>query len=57
MSPNTNNLLFQDYSKNLEEEVFKKELLEDSLKSNLMRAFIMPIFKELNNINIFALWK
>ena len=42
---------------NIEQKIFKSELLDDSLKNNILRTFSMPIFKELNNINMFPLWK
>jgi hypothetical protein len=42
---------------NLEKNVFRQELLEEALKMNMMRTFTMPIFKEMNNINLFPLWK
>jgi len=59
MPSNTKVLFPEDSSnvKNLEEKVIKKELFEESLKTNMLRAFVMPIFKELNNISIFPLWK
>ena len=37
--------------------MFKTQLLEDTVKGNLLRAFTMPILKELNNIPVFPLWK
>jgi hypothetical protein len=41
----------------LEDKVFKAQLLEDTVKGNLLRTFTMPILKELNNIPVFPLWK
>jgi len=44
-------------SQNLEQKIFKTEVIEESIKNNLYRTFCMPIFKEINNINIFPMWK
>ncbi|CDW77287.1 UNKNOWN [Stylonychia lemnae] len=61
LSPQSKQILFTIDSasgKSIDERIFRQELTgESSIVQNLLRAFIMPIFKELNNISIFPLWK
>mmetsp|Transcript_8651 Transcript_8651/g.6406 ORF Transcript_8651/g.6406 Transcript_8651/m.6406 type:complete len:104 (+) Transcript_8651:203-514(+) len=40
----------------LEVKVFKQELLQEAIKNNLLKTFIMPIFKELNTMSSFSVW-
>jgi hypothetical protein len=54
LAPSSKNILL---TKNIEEKVISNELLEESLKMNILRTFMMPIFKEVSNISIFPLWK
>lgn len=58
VTPGSNKIVFaSDQAKNVEEKVFKKELLEEAIKTNMLRTFTMPIIKEMSNISMFPLWK
>jgi hypothetical protein len=60
LTPGKKNSLFSSEiqtSVNLENRVFRQELMNEAIKNNLFKTFVMPIFKEINNINIFSLWK
>lgn len=41
----------------IKSKVFKKDLLEGTLISNLQKIFVMPIYKELSNLHLLSQWK
>ena len=41
----------------LQSKIFENDLLTDCMEQNIHKTFVMPIYKELSNIQYFNLWR